>query len=291
VSTLNLLVPLDASEQALAALPVAKRLAEIEGATLHIAHFAPEAAPPTAMVARLGLSAADLRGAVLHAEAGYPARDIVRAAIDLPAALIVMCTHTTPCEGDKIVGHTALAVLANAPCPVVLVRPERGDAPYSVRRILLPHDGTPTTSAAIRPAAAMARKARAEIGVLYVADPAAAPPLERGSLPPPLYMDQPHHEWPAWAAEFLERLCSACPLDELAVRVFVAHGAPGVEALRFAAEHASDLIVLAWHGNWEGTHAATLKTVIRNAPAPVMVIRDPARLPAMTAAEGRAQPV
>jgi nucleotide-binding universal stress UspA family protein len=269
----TIVVPLDASGHALVALPVAKQLAELQGATLHLVHVAHETSPPADVLDRLGLNSMGLRGSVLDTKAGEPSFGIVQAGRELQAALIVMCTHTAVSGADKTLGTTALAVLRHAPCPVVLVRPERGVVPWALHRILLPHDGTPTTSAAIRPAAELARRARVALDVLHVAALGAPPPGECGSLTPPLYMDQPQHEWPAWAGEFLGRLGGVSSLESLNVRMFLARGRPGDEALRFAAEHASDLIVLAWRGEWEGAHAATLKTVVRGATAPVLVIR------------------
>jgi nucleotide-binding universal stress UspA family protein len=44
--------------------------------------------------------------------------------------------------------------------------------------------------------------------------------------------------------------------------------------LRRAAENASDLVVLAWRGAWDGERAATVKAVLRGAPCPVMIIRS-----------------
>ena len=269
----TIVVPLDASEHALVALPVAKRLAELEGATLHLVHVARETSPPVDVLDRLGLNSTGLRGSVLDTKAGEPSSGIVQAGREVRAALIVMCTRTAVSGVDETLGATALAVLRNAPCPVVLVRPERGVVPWALHRILLPHDGTPTTSAAIRPAAELARKARAELDVLHVATRGVAPPGECGSLTAPLYTDQPQHEWPAWSGEFLERLGGESSLESLNVRMSLARGGPGDEALRYAAEHASDLIVLAWRGEWEGAHAATLKTVVHGATAPVLVIR------------------
>ena len=42
-----------------------------------------------------------------------------------------------------MLGRTAMKVLQNAPCPVVLVPPERGATPWHLHHILVPHDGTP----------------------------------------------------------------------------------------------------------------------------------------------------
>jgi nucleotide-binding universal stress UspA family protein len=90
----------------------------------------------------------------------------------------------------------------------------------------------------------------------------------------PRYLDQPQHEWPAWAGEFVERFACMCPLESLRVHMSLVHGTPGDEILQFAQERSVDLIVLAWRGEWERDHAATIKAVIRRAPCPVMVARS-----------------
>jgi len=268
-----LVVPLDASEQALAAVPVARRLAQLQGGTLHFVHRAPESELAD-VLSKLGLSADEMRGSIMDAQAGEPAAGILRTARDSCAALIVMTMQRALPAGEKPLGSTALAVLESAPCPIVLVRPDRGITPWALHRVLLPHDGTPTTSAAIPPAAKVAATAGAELEVLHVAAPGSRPSHEQGSLMPPRYVDQPQHEWPAWAGEFLERLGGACELGSLKVHMSLGTGAPGDEVLRRAAEQASDLIVLAWRGAWEGERAATLKAVLRGAPCPVMIVRS-----------------
>ena len=69
-----------------------------------------------------------------------------------------MCKHSGA-EAGKMLGRTAMKVLHNAPCPVVLVPPERGATPWHLQHVLVPHDGTPTTSAALQPAAELAERA------------------------------------------------------------------------------------------------------------------------------------
>lgn len=269
-----ILVPLDGSAHARGALPVATALAALLEATLEVVHVAPAASSPSQLLERVGLSAEEARGWVLEARAGEPSAQILAAACESPSALIVMCTHTAEQSFDKTVGRTALAVIKAAPCPLVLVHPRRGAEPWGLRRILLPHDGTPTTSAAIGPAAELARRANAELLVLHVVAPVGAGVgAEQGSVTAPRYMDQPQHEWPAWGQEFLDRLSCLCPLESLRVRISLARGDPGPESSRFAAEHAADLIVLAWKGDWAGEHARTAKSIIRRAVCPVMLIR------------------
>jgi nucleotide-binding universal stress UspA family protein len=268
--TATVVVPLDGSLPALGALPVAKGLAEVAGGMVHIIHVAREPLPAAKQLERIGLTAADLHGSVLDIRTGDPATGILQAAREQQAVAIVMCIHAGATA--DAVGDTALKLLKNAPCPVVLVQPERPPLPWKLQRILLPHDGSPATSAAIRPAAELARKAGAELDVLHVTFPGARAAAEQGSLTPSRYLDQPHG-WPAWGQEFLERLLSVSSLGAAKVRVRLAVGAPEVEVLRAAVEDSSDLILLAWHGVWDDTHAGIVKAAIRRAPCPVGIFR------------------
>ena len=76
--------------------------------------------------------------------------------------VIVMCKHSGA-ERGKMLGRTAMKVLHDALCPVVLVPPERGATPWHLHHVLVPHDGTPSTSAALQPAAELAERGRAEL--------------------------------------------------------------------------------------------------------------------------------
>jgi nucleotide-binding universal stress UspA family protein len=262
------LVPLDGSEQALAALPVAKVLGEIERAPLHILHVAEHEPAGEELRRRLGREVLD--GFTIDARVGTPAAEILQVAKEMEPRVIVMCRHSSA-ERGKMLGRTAVKVLHDAVCPVVLVPPERGATPWHLHHVLVPHDGTPTTSAALQPAADLAQRARAELLVAHVTNVRAAPP-EPGSLTAPRYLDQPQHEWPAWTSEFVKRLACVCPLGHLHVRLLLAHGNPAAETLRLSKQQSTDLIVLAWRGIWEG-RAATLKNIIREAQCPIMVVR------------------
>jgi nucleotide-binding universal stress UspA family protein len=171
-----------------------------------------------------------------------------------------------------MLGRTATKVLHDARCPVVLVPPERGAAPWRLHHVLVPHDGTPSTSAALQPAAALAERGRAELLVVHVTNIKTAP-AEAGSLSTPRYVDQPQHEWPAWTSEFLNRLACICPLGQLRVRMFLAHGDTAAEIMRLSEKQSTDLIVLAWRGILEPPRAATMKDILREAHCPIMVVR------------------
>lgn len=274
-----ILVPLDESRAARASLPVAGALAGIMSVNPHVLHVSHGSPLPLAGLAtRLGLDKSALHGWSIAARVGEPSAAILDEARAKQVRLIVMCTHTSANQPKAILGRTALAVLREAPCPVVLVPPQETPRAWKLEKILLPCDGSPAGNAAVEPAARLARQANAELLVIQVGAAGLAGPIDCGSLAMPRYMDQPQHEWPSWTGELLERLACLCK-DELRAKLHVAGGQPHVEILRMAAEDPNMLIVLAWKGNWTGQHARTLKAVIRDAPCPVMVVLAPDAVP------------
>jgi nucleotide-binding universal stress UspA family protein len=265
------LAPLDGSKLSLSALPVARIFSELEEAPVRILHVTEQASRPSEIAELLGVPPASLRGATLESRAGDPNDAILQAAKESQARLVVLCTHTAEVRPLGAIGRTALAVLRGAPCPVVLVNPALKLHDWALRRLLVPHEGSPTVSGALRPAAELARKAGAELTVLQVAD--ARSVQESGSIVPPAYVDQPQHEWPAWTEEFMQRLACICPLSDLPVRLLVAGGEPAKETLRVANEESTDLIVVAWKGQWAPKRAETFRAILRDAPCPMMVVR------------------
>lgn len=190
--------------------------------------------------------------------------------------VIVTTTRDARDPPHVALGLAARDALSRARCPVVLIRPEQGEEPWRLAELLVPHDGTPATTAALCPAAELARSTGARLFALHVAAPGARRREEPGSLQVPHYVDQPQHEWPAWAGEFVERLRSQCPIDLAKVRFLLGHGEPSEEILRVAEENAVDLIVLAWHGALEAEHARIFKALLLRARCPMMVLRvDP----------------
>jgi nucleotide-binding universal stress UspA family protein len=267
------LVPLDGSAHALAAVPVARTLARLEGAIIQFVHVGRTILPAREALTAVGLTSDELRGGVLDSRHGEPEEGILAAARERDSRVVVMCTHTGVPKPGKTLGAAALGVLSDAPCPVVFVRPDRGLGPWSLERLLVADDGTPSTSAAMSPAVALARRAGAHLWVVHVAQPRAQRPEERGTMRAPRYVDQPQHEWPSWSHEFLQRLARSCTPDELHVQFRLARGDPAAEVLRLASEQRADLIAVAWRGRWAQQHAAVLKAIIRSSPCPVQVLR------------------
>jgi nucleotide-binding universal stress UspA family protein len=74
-----------------------------------------------------------LGGAEMLQRTGRPEREIVQAAMEWQADVIVICSRSSirggPSLGPKSVGHVACFVLDHAPCPVLLVRPLKSTQP------------------------------------------------------------------------------------------------------------------------------------------------------------------
>ncbi len=192
---------------------------------------------------------------------GNPAEMIVEAARAAPASLLVLraCPDDTK-RGSM--GTVAERILNAAPASLLLIVPDRREEPWSIRRILVAHDGTPTADSSIGAASDLAARAKAEVIAMHVVAPTSAQPQEPGSLTAPRYMDQPQHEWPAWASEFLNRMLAlGAPPTAVTIKLLVTGGQPGSELAHFARENSVDLGVVTWQAHWEEPHAGTLKAV------------------------------
>jgi nucleotide-binding universal stress UspA family protein len=138
---MKILVPLDGSRTAEAAVPIALRLAREPKTSLVLVavanvHHSPEPAPAEPEIApvqeaRSYLETArahllpDAEGVVTTVWSGPAAAAIVAAAQRYGVDLIVMTTHgRTGCERDMF-GSVADAVLREAPMPVLVLRPRR----------------------------------------------------------------------------------------------------------------------------------------------------------------------
>lgn len=266
-------VPLDGSVHATAALPVARTWAALAKASLHVVHVARAAVDdPSALPGRLALEPGDMQHAIVHARTGDPAAAIVEVAREIPDAIVVMCARTI--AADLAANpHTAERVIATAPCPIVFVPPSRGQRPWHPKEVLVPHDGSPSAASALGRVAWLVNAAGAHLFLLHVATPGGEHRRESGVLTAPRYVDQAQHEWPAWTEEFLVRFLRGCPVDPSAITMKLARGDAAAAVLGFASEHDVDLIVLTWYGGLDERRAAVFKRVLREASCPVLVLR------------------
>lgn len=280
----RVLVALDGSTAAQTALPIARRMARQLGIELCILHVAPTRVPEEVVRNRLALEAQEQQGEQIYLHLGEAAPGILEVASDPSTELVVLTTHGRRVEERHTLGGVAEAVISACRGPILVVRPESiaaesecGDGSVqTIQSMLLPLDGTPTTLSALGPATELARRLRARIDLLYVLNGKQPVPAELGSVNVPCYVDQPQHEWPHWCRTASDHLVAqlGCP-TEVSVQMCFAVGEVGAEILRFASEHREDVIVLARRSRLEPQRAHVLRTVLDQAPCPVLVMGVP----------------
>jgi nucleotide-binding universal stress UspA family protein len=135
-------------------------------------------------------AAADLELRMLE---GPTVAALVRAAEHGDVVALVVGTRGLP-MGGRAIGSTALEVITSLMKPVVVVPPSAA-RPGPFKRVLVPLEGTVSTSLAPRSLVELADDADVEVVVLHVHD---ADTL-------PAFTDQPHQEGTAWRDEFVAR--------------------------------------------------------------------------------------
>jgi nucleotide-binding universal stress UspA family protein len=299
----HLLVPLDGSHLAQAALGPAAALARRMGARVTLLHVLERAAPETVHgerhltrpedagaylqgVAR-GLEAQGVRvDTAVANEMEDIARTIASRAVGLGADLVVLCTHGAGGLRGLLFGRVAQQVLASGTVPVLLIHPDATERPpFACRRLLVPLDGTRPSEAALPVAVAIARAFDADAVLAQVVPTVATIPGERGASATLM---------PTAAAAVLDAEAerAAAYLDGLRARL-VAEGVPTgtvvdrgepVQALVAAVTaQAADAVVMATHARvgmaavWTGSVAARFLSRIT---IPVLLVRAPAEEPA-----------
>ncbi|MGZ8219877.1 universal stress protein [Methylomagnum sp.] len=269
-NTQPVIVPLDATARSAAILPVVRTVLELFEAPACVVSIDAEARSLEQLKERLP-DLARLAVSDCGRPAADPAAAIIQAANERNSRGIIMALHADPAADSGLQAFNE-TVLREMRCPILLIPHQGLPAEWRLRRVVLPHDGSPEVGRAIRPAVRLAERAKATLLILHVPQ-AGQPPEEPGTLAAPRYVDQPQHEWPSWAGEFLERMAALCgkPVD-VPMRMYVANGEPGPEVVRFTREHQGDLVVLPWHCSLAPDHARTLRAIMHDAPCPLVML-------------------
>jgi nucleotide-binding universal stress UspA family protein len=205
-------------------------------------------------IARLEAATA---GLVLRQVVGPTVPALVKAASEDDVAVLVMGTRGLPARG-RPVGSTALEVITSLLKPVVVV-PPNAEPKSALRRVLLPLEGTTSTSLAPKGIIELARDADLDVIVLHVHD--------GDSLP--AFTDQPQHEARAWGEEFVARYCP-WGIGEISLELRV--GRRGEEILAAAEETKSHLIALGWSQELAAGRAPVVREVLERGRTPVLLV-------------------
>jgi nucleotide-binding universal stress UspA family protein len=268
----SIVLPLDDDEASRTAIPVAHTFAKLYRCALRVLYVGKEQLDMRHAASHLGLAAEQAQGAVFEQRRGTPDHAVTPPR-DTSEGLLVMSTTVGSQEADNRFGFLTESFLAAKPQRAVLVNSNAGYKQWSLRRILLAHDGTPISNPAVAAAADLAQRAGAEVIALHVAARGEERPEARGSIAAPLYVDQAHYEWPAWAEEFMNRVVASGALGSgVHFKLKVTGGQAGSELAGVAHECNVDLVIMAWHGHWTEHENCATRVVIRNAGCPVMLV-------------------
>jgi len=207
---------------------------------------------------------------------GEPAPEIARAVGDFQIDLVTIVTHGRKGLSRALWGSTAEEIIAEAPCPVLAIRPPQrdfvehrdGQTEIRLNRVLLATNFRPSSIKAAQVAAEFARRFNAELHTIYVIGG---------------YIDQMAELFPESAGtkvsqlrEFVTERMEAFE-REAGGRVIthIAEGRPYEEIVRLATEKDVDLIVIGTsvHSSIFGgapVLGPEIERVIRNAPCPVL---------------------
>jgi len=279
----HILVPVDGSEMAEAALPAAAYLAEKLDARITLMHVieknapsevhgqrhlhsASEAAAYLKQMARRHFPAHLSVDCHVHtAEVDNVAASIVAHANELSHDLVVMCSHGRGAALHLFLGCIAQRVIGLDSRPVLITHPnEAGKAPsFSCRHILVPLDGEPEHAQALPESTALARACAATLHILTVipnlatlsGDGAMASRVLPGTTSRLLDFSTQDAE------KYLDPLAEQLTAEGFEASAHVLRGDPAKVIIDAALNAQIDLIVLATHGKsgmdafWAGSVA------------------------------------
>jgi universal stress protein A len=149
------------------------------------------------------------------------------------------------------------------------------NAPFRLKRILVPMDFSECAKKALRYAIPLARQHNAAITLLYVVVPSSYVGGEFGRSDYGFQADLRSS-----AEKDLARLAAEEVKNEVGIHTRVRSGSPAAEILELSRQLPADLIVISTHGNTGLTHmflGSVAEQVIRRAPCPVLVVREQER--------------
>jgi nucleotide-binding universal stress UspA family protein len=210
----------------------------------------------------------------MHVDWGRPHIVIGSVADREDADLIVMTTHGRSGISRWTLGSAADKVLRTLSTPLILIHPTTGaPPPDSVKRIVVPLDGSALAEAALPEAERLARTMDGSLLLVRAVVPAA---LVFGgeALPGALPVLE---DMEAEAKQYLERVAARIRKRGVEVGVAVAVGVPAEVILGLGGDNGANLVVMTTHGRSgldRAVFGSVADAVVRRGELPVMVIRS-----------------
>ena len=227
---------------------------------------------------------------------GEPAHEISNAVRDYDIDLVTVVTHGRRGLARALWGSTAEEIIAEAPCPVLTLRPPQHDfieprgqqTEIRLNRILLATNLRPSSIAATHLARELAAATNAELHAVYVIGDY----FEQFSA---MFPEGAHSALSRMRAEVEVRMQTFAGEGNGRIQTHIAEGRPYAEIVRLAAKTEADLIVIGTsvHASLFGGAPALgseIERVVRNAPCPVLCVPS-GRVVTLLPAFARPQPV
>ena len=294
----HVLVPLDGSGLAEAALPAAAATAAAFGARVTLFHVLEEWAPQTVHGQRHLTDAAQAEAYLasvaqqsvfrdhpveMHVHRGRTenvADSIMAHADELGADLVVLSTHGQGGLKGFFLGSIALRALGRGRTPILMVNAaQAGDAPpFVCRRILVPLDGSAAHETALPVAERLARGWTAALHLVMVVPTAGTLSGHKGAagLLMPLATRAMLEIAEQDAAAYVGGLGNTLTAGGLDVFSSVGRGEPLTVLLETARKTGADLVVMATHarGAMEGFWAGSLTPkLMQRLDRPILLVR------------------
>jgi nucleotide-binding universal stress UspA family protein len=206
---------------------------------------------------RTARSTAEAAGIALQTTKGPVVERLVEAGGASDVVALAIGARGTP-AARRPLGGTASAVASALPKPVMIVPPD-ADPPAAFRRILVPIEGLVSHTLAPRWFFEPAREAGVDVLALHIHDAESIP----------AFTDQPQHEQPAWAAEFVRRYCR-WGIEN--VRLETRVGRIGELIPLVAAESECDLIALGWSQELSSARAPVVRETLARTSLPILLV-------------------
>lgn len=276
----TLLVPLDGTDRAAAALPFASRLARAFGARVVLARVVPSPASDIwaerDAASYLESAVARLRAEGCQAVAVTPRGEVAPALLDeirrQRATLVVMATTARVGLERAFRGSVAERVLAESPVPVALVRADM-PVPASFRMLLVPLDGSAEGLAVLRLAQELAKATGARLVLAQVVEPLAR--FLQGRTMVPTWEEATRRAAEAYLAHFVDDLRRLGLEAEARAVVGPIVGS----ILQVAVDVQADLIVMGTHrgtGISRALLGSVADAVVHESSRPVLLVRPEA---------------
>ena len=281
----TVLVALDGSEFAEQVLPFAEALAE-GGAKLILvqavlAVMPAQGAQPAERQQRVLVADEYLRrleryftgkGLAVERRVRYGSApyQLIDAASELQADLIVMASHGRSGLERWVLGSVADRVVRSALCPVLVVRAVApplwtGDIP-ELSRVVIPLDGSPLAEAALLALSGWYGKLVREVGLVRVVD------IDTEAIEAHDVVSLTEQ-----AQAYLDVVARRLSARGLTVHTEVRAGDAGAEIAAYAAERRADYVLLSSHGRSGVSRwllGSVAQRVVEHSPLPVLVVRQ-----------------